>query len=270
MHKTSLVAITLVCAARRAAGGGGDFGAALPGDEAIMSDKGSNKGSCVGPIQSELQWGVSNTLANDIACHNRRGAEHFGYWLSDAPGFQAAIAAAKAAGVPLDFFDSVTGKLLFSAPRGQTVQANVRVLNDGETVSIDGTHLGHNIPDVPGVNRYCIDLVSVAGKPSVNATACPYGLAVYFGNGCFWHTQYDFYNVETDPNGPFNRSYKDATARTGYAGGKGEGANGQVCYVHGPPPSNPKSPEGTVYEEMAYAEAVQVMLDTDNEYAQFE
>jgi len=150
------------------------------------------------------------------------------------------------------------------------VQANVRVLNDGETVSIDGTHLGHNIPDVPGVNRYCIDLVSVAGKPSVNATACPYGLAVYFGNGCFWHTQYDFYNVETDPNGPFNRSYKDATARTGYAGGKGEGANGQVCYVHGPPPSNPKSPEGTVYEEMAYAEAVQVMLDTDNEYAQFE
>lgn len=37
MHKTSLVAITLVCAARRAAGGGGDFGAALPGDEAIMS-----------------------------------------------------------------------------------------------------------------------------------------------------------------------------------------------------------------------------------------
>ena len=36
---------------------------------------------------------------------------------------------------------------------GETVQANVRVLNDGETVSIDGTHLGHNIPDVPGVNR---------------------------------------------------------------------------------------------------------------------
>lgn len=40
---------------------------------------------------------------------------------------------------------------------------NVRVLDDGETVSIDGTHLGHNIPD--GKNRYCINLVSIAGNP---------------------------------------------------------------------------------------------------------
>jgi peptide methionine sulfoxide reductase MsrB len=32
----------------------------------------------------------------------------------------------------------------------------------GETVSVDGTHLGHNLPDRAG-NRYCINLVSVAG-----------------------------------------------------------------------------------------------------------
>lgn len=38
----------------------------------------------------------------------------------------------------------------------------VRVLPDGECVSVDGTHLGHNLPD--GRNRYCINLVSVAGK----------------------------------------------------------------------------------------------------------
>ena len=38
----------------------------------------------------------------------------------------------------------------------------VRVLPDGETVSVDGTHLGHNLPDRKG-NRYCINLVSVAG-----------------------------------------------------------------------------------------------------------
>jgi len=31
-------------------------------------------------------------------------------------------------------------------------------------VSVDGTHLGHNLPDKFG-NRYCINLVSVAGNP---------------------------------------------------------------------------------------------------------
>jgi peptide methionine sulfoxide reductase MsrB len=40
----------------------------------------------------------------------------------------------------------------------------VRCLPDGETVSVDGTHLGHNLPDKKG-SRYCINLVSVAGKP---------------------------------------------------------------------------------------------------------
>ena len=39
----------------------------------------------------------------------------------------------------------------------------VRVLKDGETVSVDGTHLGHNIPDKKG-SRYCINLVCVAGR----------------------------------------------------------------------------------------------------------
>ena len=39
----------------------------------------------------------------------------------------------------------------------------VRCLRNGECVSRDGTHLGHNIPDRRG-NRYCINLVSVAGR----------------------------------------------------------------------------------------------------------
>jgi len=38
------------------------------------------------------------------------------------------------------------------------------VLDIGEAVSVDGTHLGHNLPDSKG-NRYCINLVSVAGLP---------------------------------------------------------------------------------------------------------
>lgn len=89
-------------------------------------------------------------------------------------------------GGPVTFYDSVTGAALFKAPIGRSVDdfiaesqvhgwpsfrddevvwSNVRVLkSSGETVSTTGTHLGHNIPDGKG-NRYCINLVSVAGNP---------------------------------------------------------------------------------------------------------
>jgi len=47
----------------------------------------------------------------------------------------------------------------------EVVWENMRVLKaTGEAVSADGTHLGHNLPDAKG-NRYCINLVSVAGRP---------------------------------------------------------------------------------------------------------
>ena len=46
----------------------------------------------------------------------------------------------------------------------EVVWDSVRCLKDGETVSVDGTHLGHNLPDSTG-RRYCINLVSVAGQP---------------------------------------------------------------------------------------------------------
>ena len=85
----------------------------------------------------------------------------------------------------ITFYDSNTGKPLFYAPRGRTFdefvaeskahgwpsfrdeEVNwdlVRCLPNGEAVSVDGTHLGHNLPDGGG-NRYCINLVSVAGRP---------------------------------------------------------------------------------------------------------
>ena len=86
-------------------------------------------------------------------------------------------------GGEITYYDSATNKPLFVAPRGRTLEAflaesvqhgwpsfrdeevlweNVRVLSDGETVSVDGTHLGHLIPDASGP-RYCINLCSVAG-----------------------------------------------------------------------------------------------------------
>ena len=159
------------------------FGAAAAGMEELMSAK-HDGGSCVGPVQSALRWGCDVELATRIACNNRNYAEHSGYWL-DTASFSNAIAA----GEQINFYDSVTGKLLFVAPIGRTMEEfvtesthhgwpsfrdeevvakNVRVLADGETVSVDGTHLGHNLPD--GRNRYCIDLVSVAGFPTTSST----------------------------------------------------------------------------------------------------
>ena len=45
----------------------------------------------------------------------------------------------------------------------EVIWENMRCLSNGESVSLDGTHLGHNLPDKNG-NRYCINLVSVAGE----------------------------------------------------------------------------------------------------------
>ena len=47
----------------------------------------------------------------------------------------------------------------------------VRVLKDGETVSVDGTHLGHNLPDGSG-NRYCINLVSYLYTLGISLYLC--------------------------------------------------------------------------------------------------
>jgi peptide methionine sulfoxide reductase MsrB len=135
------------------------------------------------PVQENLQYGVSNKLADKISNYNRRFAEYGGYFQSTE--FESVVREAKG---PVTFYDSNSGKPLFVAPIGrsaedfiaeseihgwpsfrdeETVWENVRVLKgSGETVSVDGTHLGHNIPDRKG-NRYCINLVSVAGNPIV-------------------------------------------------------------------------------------------------------
>lgn len=147
------------------------------GDESIMSKK-SNGTSAV-PVQNQLRWGCDTKTASSIANYNRHFAEHSGYFEGKRKFLNEAKSSSK-----IEFFDSNTGRLLFSAPVGRTMddflieskahgwpsfrdaEVNwdyVRVLEDGETVSVDGTHLGHNLPDRSG-NRYCINLVSVAGN----------------------------------------------------------------------------------------------------------
>ena len=49
--------------------------------------------------------------------------------------------------------------------KAEVIWDDVRILDNGEAVSAAGTHLGHNLPDAAG-NRYCINLVSVAGAPA--------------------------------------------------------------------------------------------------------
>ena len=150
------------------------------GDESIMAPK--SHGTANKPVQSNLRWACDSKIADRICNFNRHYAEHSGYWettdfLKEEGGSQQEI----------NFYDSNTGKLLFVAPKGRSmdnflvesrnhgwpsfrdeevVWENVRCLPGGEAVSVDGTHLGHNLPDRKG-SRYCINLVSVAGRPEL-------------------------------------------------------------------------------------------------------
>lgn len=136
-------------------------------------------GTCSVATPANIRWGCDRQMADRIGCFNRAFAEPSGY-------FQSTKFLSEERGVTeVTFYDTLSGKPLFVAPRGRTwnefveeskthgwpsfrdaevLQENVRVLPGGETVSTDGTHLGHNIPDFSG-NRYCINLVSIAGVP---------------------------------------------------------------------------------------------------------
>jgi len=148
------------------------------GGEELMSQKGH--GTTATPVQSRLRWEVSTDTADRICSFNRHYAEYAGYWRSTK--FVSEVTRDE----PTVYYDSVSGKPLFVAPVGRSmddflresashgwpsfrdqevVWENMRVLKDGEAVSVDGTHLGHNLPDSKG-NRYCINLVSVAGNPT--------------------------------------------------------------------------------------------------------
>mmetsp|Transcript_6004 Transcript_6004/g.6137 ORF Transcript_6004/g.6137 Transcript_6004/m.6137 type:complete len:217 (-) Transcript_6004:206-856(-) len=151
----------------------------IRGSDDLMKKK--EHGSSAKAVQANLKYGCDVGLADRICNFNRRFAEHAGYWDSRETTFLADIDKT----VETTYYDSVTGKALFIAPRGRTFEAfqkessvhgwpsfrdeevvwdNVRALGDGETVSLTGTHLGHNLPDGSG-NRYCINLVCIAGNP---------------------------------------------------------------------------------------------------------
>ncbi|KAG7365162.1 hypothetical protein IV203_038365 [Nitzschia inconspicua] len=154
----------------------------IVGPNDIMSKK--RHGSSNGPVQEELRWHVSRKKADNICNFNRHFAEPSGSAFKNQK-YLDEFKNAKANGVTMKFYDSVTGVLLFEAPKSRSHDAferesrlhgwpsfrddevnweNVRCLKNGECVSLTGTHLGHNLPDRNG-NRYCINLVSIAGHP---------------------------------------------------------------------------------------------------------
>lgn len=83
-------------------------------DDSIMNQK--QHGTCTASVQKDLRWGCSIDTADRICCFNRHYAEYSGYWTGtkfldevDKNG-------------ETTFYDSVTGKPLFIAPRGRTFE----------------------------------------------------------------------------------------------------------------------------------------------------
>eukprot|EP00931_Biecheleriopsis_adriatica_P063285 TRINITY_DN38284_c0_g1_i1.p1 TRINITY_DN38284_c0_g1~~TRINITY_DN38284_c0_g1_i1.p1 ORF type:complete len:690 (-),score=162.20 TRINITY_DN38284_c0_g1_i1:8-2077(-) len=256
------------------------------GSEDLMCPKAH--GTHPWPVQEDLRWGCEPHVADEICNFNRRSAERKGYFLSTS------LAKAAASAKVLCFYDSNSGKKLFQLPRtSRSIEAflkesthhgwpsfrdyevnwkEVRLLPDGEVVSKAGTHLGHNIPDYTG-NRYCINLVSISGRPveEPSAASCipfmkqraptrpippapiegnhfvlkhsrlkppfPQGLStIYFGTGCYWGAEKAFWRLP----GVYSTA-------VGFCGGHEEAVNPSYVYV--------------CTGESGHAEVVQVVWD---------
>ena len=78
--------------------------------ESVMAPKAH--GTCPAPVQKDLRWGCDWDTADRICCFNRHYAEHSGYWVG-IDAFKEEMEK----GQEITFFDSVTGKPLFVAPK---------------------------------------------------------------------------------------------------------------------------------------------------------
>jgi len=149
----------------------------------------SSEEQCMGydPMQSVATFmgmSLDYDLSDRICCNNHRLAEPSGYHERDGVDFYSKLDP----NVETVFYDSVCGLPLFVAPRGRSfdefvkesrkhgwpsfrpeemVSENVIIHSGGRMESKCFTHLGHNLPDgiFNGVDRYCIDLVCIAGDP---------------------------------------------------------------------------------------------------------
>eukprot|EP00442_Polarella_glacialis_P021291 CAMPEP_0115069254 /NCGR_PEP_ID=MMETSP0227-20121206/12456_1 /TAXON_ID=89957 /ORGANISM="Polarella glacialis, Strain CCMP 1383" /LENGTH=240 /DNA_ID=CAMNT_0002455637 /DNA_START=126 /DNA_END=848 /DNA_ORIENTATION=- len=144
-------------------------------------------------LQDNLLFGTTSFKAEYayICCNNQKWAETAGFLTQ--VGFFGSIDDSQRT-----FYDAQCGLPLFVAPKGRSfadfkqestvhgwpsfrdgevVIANVIEREDGEIVSTCGTHLGHNLPDFKG-NRYCINLICMAGAAASNASATASNMAL--------------------------------------------------------------------------------------------
>ena len=156
------------------------------GTEQMMSQK--EFGTSAVPVQKKLRWTCDEVVAEKICNYNRHSAEFAGYWERASTFLQEE---SEASG-EITFYDSNTGMPLFYGPRERSFsdfvseskkhgwpsfrdsEVNwdyVRVLPNGECISVDGTHLGHNLPDWNG-NRYCAPAPNSAAQPWLRTHSC--------------------------------------------------------------------------------------------------
>lgn len=152
----------------------------------IMVSAASGGEQCYGytpmpSVSTFLGATLDYATAERICCNNHRAAEYRGYLEASEVDLFGKLDPL----VETIFYDSVCGLPLFIAPRGRSfdefkreslkhgwpsfrpeelVSENVIIHNDGRMESRCLTHLGHNLPE-GGVDRYCIDLVCMAGEP---------------------------------------------------------------------------------------------------------
>merc|ERR1719319_368873 len=143
--------------------------------------------TCYYEFQDTPLFDVDRSSRNiQICCANSRYAEPSGYFKTK--GLFRKLTPENTT----IFYDSTCGLPLFEAPIGRTFDSwekesiahgwpsfrdeeviweNVLLEEDGtgETVSVCGTHLGHNIPDYSG-NRYCINLACISGSENTELT----------------------------------------------------------------------------------------------------
>lgn len=79
-------------------------------------------GTTATEVQDNLRYGVSRKLADKISSFNRVFAEMGGYF--EGTSFEDEVRrVVKETGGPVTFYDSVSGKPLFRAPIGRSVDA---------------------------------------------------------------------------------------------------------------------------------------------------
>ena len=90
-------------------------------------------GTCPAPVQEKLRFGCDRSEADRICCFNRHYAEYGGYafshqvtWLEELVAEQKKNESTAASDPVTTYFDSVTGKPLFKAPVGRTLQEFIK------------------------------------------------------------------------------------------------------------------------------------------------